>query len=170
MPNIAFVNEKDEIIGSGSMDEAWKNGHSYRVVQILILNSKGEMLIQKRGDHVAIWPSIWDHAVGGHVDEREDYFTAAKREAKEELAIEQIELKEIKKYFLDEVDEKGRVKKRFITLYEATYDGKVVPDEGELSDIKWLSMAELEKWMKEKPEDFTPSLFESMEIYKETRI
>lgn len=163
---IAFVNEKDEIIGAGTKDEAWENGNLYRVVRILILNSKGEMLLQKRGDQVAIWPGMWDHAVGGHVDEEEDYLTAAKREAKEELGIENIGLEEVKKYFLDEVDEKGRIKKRFVKLYKAVYDGDVFPYKGELADIKWLSLEEIERWMKEKPRDFTPALFESMEIYK----
>lgn len=166
MQKIAFVNDKDEIIGSGTKDEAWGNGHTYRVVRILILNSKGEMLIQKRGDHVAIWSGMWDHAVGGHVDEGEGYLTAARREAKEELGIEKIELEEVKKYFLDEVDEKGRIKKRFVTLYKAVYDGDVFPDKTELADIKWVSLVELKKWMKEKPEDFTPALLESLKIYQ----
>ena len=166
MIKIAFVNDKDEIIGSGTKEEAWKNGNIHRIVRIFVFNSKGEMLIQERSENMAIWPGRWDISVGGHEDEGEDYVTAAKREAQEELGIENIELKEVKKYFTDSMRDGGKIVKRFNMLFTANYDGKISFDKYEVSDMKWISLEELQKWMRERPKDFTDSFIESLEIYK----
>ena len=167
MTKIAFVNNKDEIIGSGTKEEAWKNGNIHRIVRIFIFNSKGEMLIQRRSDSVILFPGKWDHAVGGHVDEGEDYIDAAKREAREELNIEKIELKEIKKYYTDEVRDGNKIAKRFNTLYTAIYDGPISLNKEEVAEVRWISFEELQKWMSQKPEDFTGGFIKSLEIYKE---
>lgn len=164
MAKIAFVNDRDEIIGSGSKEEAWKNGNIHRIVRIFIFNSQGEMLIQKRADNVVLFPGRWDHAVGGHVDEGEDYIDAAKREAKEELGIDNIEPREIKKYFVD-IFEEGKIKKRFNMIYEAIYEGPISLSK-EVASVKWISLVELEKWMNQEPEDFTGGFIKSLEVYK----
>ena len=165
MAKITFVNDKDEIIGSGTKEEAWKNGNIHRIVRIFIFNSKGEMLIQKRSENVILFPGRWAEPVGGHVDEGEDYVTAAKREAKEELGLENVELKEVKKYFTDGMREGGKIVKRFNMLFTANYDGKISFDKYEVSDVKWISLEELQKWMRERPKDFGDSFIESLEIY-----
>ncbi len=168
MAKITFVNDKDEIIGSGTKEEAWENGNIHRIVRIFIFNSQGEMLIQKRADSVILFPGLWDHAVGGHVDEGENYIDAAKREAREELGIADIKLEEIKKYFADETGE-GKLKRRFNTLYRATYEGPVSLNKEEVAEVRWISFAELEKWMSQKPADFTRGFIKSLEVYKEVQ-
>jgi isopentenyldiphosphate isomerase len=168
MAKIAFVNEKDEIIGTGTKEEAWKNGDIHRIVRILIFNSKKELLIQKRSLKMKIWPGRWDVSVGGHVDEGEDYLLAAKREAKEEMGIRNIELEEVKKYFTDGMREGGKIVKRFNMLYKASCESEIDFDEEEVSEIKWMSLSEIEQKIREKPEEFTESFIEVLNIYKVT--
>lgn len=59
----------------------------HRVVHVLVFNSKGELLLQKRAMNKDVAPGKWDTSVGGHVIPGEDIITAAKREAFEELGI-----------------------------------------------------------------------------------
>ena len=160
MTDITFVDEIDNIIGHGSKREAVEKGIAHRIARIFLCNSKGEVLIQKRSS-VTSNPNKWDQSAAGHVDEGETYEEAAHRELKEEVGAEGVELKEIAKYFQEETDERRR--RRFNTLYTGVYDGTVIPDGDEVSDVKWISPTELESWMKERPEEFTQGSIRSFD-------
>src|SRR3989338_1117236 len=155
MTKITFVDEKDNVIGAGSKEEAWKNGIIHRIARIFLFNSKGELLITKRGDNLSSLPGRWDQSAAGHVDEGEDYPTAAKRELEEEVGVKNIELIEKGKFFTDETDETGKIKKRFSMLYTGNYDGEVKPSPREVSKIRWIDPKELNTWMEERPIEFT---------------
>ena len=163
---IAFVDENDNVIGSGTKEQAWENGDIHRIARLFVFNSKGELLIQKRSMHLRNLPGKWDQSAAGHVDEGEDYLEVAKRELMEEVGIEGVELKEVGKFYQDEIDEDGKVKKRFNMLYETKYDGEVDFDENEVSEIKWIQMDKLGQWMNEKPKDLTQGFIDSIEFYK----
>jgi len=163
---IAFVDEDDNVIGSGTKEQAWVDGNIHRIARLLVFNSKGELLIHKRSDKLANLPGKWDQSAAGHVDEGEDYLEAAKRELMEEVGIGGVELVEVGKFYQDEIDEDGKVKKRFNMLYEAMYDGEVNFDENEVSEIKWIQMDELKQWISEKPKELTQGFIDSVELYE----
>ena len=162
-PNITYVDKNDNVIGAGPRLEAYEKGIIHRIVRIFIVNSSEEILIQKRSPNIFL-PGKWDQSAAGHVDEGEDYATAAYRETSEEVGIEGIKLKEIKKYYIEETDEIHR--KRFNMLYAGTYDGEIKPDPEEVSEIKWILPDKLGKWMNEKPEDFTQGFIKCFEIWR----
>lgn len=155
MAKITFVDKDDNIIGAGSKEEAWKNGIIHRIARIFLFNSKGELLITKRADNLSSLPGRWDQSAAGHVDEGEDYLTAAKRELEEEVGVKNIELEEKGKFFTDATDETGKIKKRFSMLYIGHYDGEVNPNPREVSKIQWIYPEKLNAWMDEKPNEFT---------------
>lgn len=167
MTDIVFVDEHDVPIGSGTKKEAVEKGIIHRVIRIFLTNSKGEFLLQKRADHIA-GAGKWDQSVGGHVDEGEEYDQAAYRELKEELGIEGISLKQIKKYYAEGEDPPHR--KRFNMLYTARYDRKVTPDPEEVSEVKWIAPAELEAWIARSPGDFTKGCINAWKQVKNSHI
>ncbi len=57
----------------------------HRVVHLLVLDSAGRLLLQKRSVNKSVAPGRWDTSVGGHVDCGEDVESALCREASEEL-------------------------------------------------------------------------------------
>jgi len=155
MAKITFVDKDDNIIGAGSKEEAWKNGIIHRIARIFLFNSKEELLITKRADNLSSLPGKWDQSAAGHVDEGENYATAAKRELEEEVGVKDIELEEKGKFFTDETDESGKIKKRFSMLYIGHYDGEVTPNPKEVSKIQWINLEKLNAWMDERPNEFT---------------
>src|SRR3989338_7738841 len=159
--NITFVDENDNVIGSGTKKQAWESGNIHRIARLLVFNSRGELLIHKRSNKLENLPGRWDQSAAGHVDEGEDYLTAAKRELGEEMGIKGVELEEVGKFYQDEIDDDGKIKKRFNMLYKTRYDGEVNFDRGEVSQIRWVPLEELDKWMKEKPKDFTRGFIQS---------
>jgi isopentenyldiphosphate isomerase len=159
--NIDFVDRDDCVIGSGTIDEARASGHIHRVARIFIYNTNGELILQKRASHMKTFPDKWDHSAAGHVDHGETYDDAAKRELMEEVGISGVDLSKREKYFSEEADEEGQVKKRFNTVYRGVYDGVVKPNPDEVSEVRWVSPVVLEDWMNERPEEFTKGFIES---------
>ncbi len=155
MAKITYVDENDKVIGEGTKEEAWEKGIIHRIARIFLFNSKGELLIQKRADHLTSVPGLWDSSAAGHVDNGEEYQQAAERELSEEVGIADIPLIERDKFFTDEKDESDKIKKRFNMIYSATYDGDIKQNAEEVSEIRWIEPKVLAQWMEKNPADFT---------------
>jgi 8-oxo-dGTP pyrophosphatase MutT (NUDIX family) len=65
-------------------DEASRSGLAVGVVNVLLVNRQGDVLLQRRPADKENG-GRWDKTVGGHVDEGEEFDAAAVREAAEEL-------------------------------------------------------------------------------------
>ena len=59
----------------------------HKVVHVLVFNSKGELILQKRSMIKDVAPGKWDTSVGGHVNAGETLKDAVMREMEEELGI-----------------------------------------------------------------------------------
>lgn len=162
--NVVYVDENDEVTGSGSIFNAIENGIRVRISRVFLQNSKGELLIQKRASTVSL-PNKWDQTAAGHVDEGEDYAEAASRELLEEMGISEVKLNRVVKFYTEENDE-AKTKKRFNTIFTGVYDGEVKIDSDEVSDYQWIRPEELERQMSTNPKDFTGGFTEAFEIYK----
>ena len=62
-------------------------GELHLIVHVCILNSKDQMLIQKRSRTKSKDPGLWDLSVAGHVDSGETSREGAEREMREELGL-----------------------------------------------------------------------------------
>jgi isopentenyldiphosphate isomerase len=161
---VAIVDENDQVIGAMNRAEAVEQGKIVRIVRILLLNSKGELFIQKRAENVD-YPGLWDQSAGGHVDEGEDYLTAAKRELLEEIGLKDVKLKEITRYY-SEFEYKDRKRRRFNTLYASVSDAPLKLDPEELAGGKWVSQTELDQMMADNPQNFTKGFINAYNLYK----
>lgn len=155
-PDSVIVDDDDNVIGHMQMPDAIKQGKNLQIARVLVVNSKGEMLLQQRGKAV-IAPFLWNDAAAGHVDEGQDYIQAALAELSEETGIvaRADELKEIAHYFTEEVIYQrttGRFQKVF--LVESDEEPKII-DPDEVEAFRWVAIDELKIWMHDAPEQFT---------------
>jgi isopentenyldiphosphate isomerase len=95
---VVIVDEEDRVIGAAPLKEVWKKGWMHRIVRIMVEDTDGRVLLQKRSKHMELFPECWDHSAAGHVDEGDSYEQAAERELQEELGISGFDLKEIAYY------------------------------------------------------------------------
>src|SRR4030067_2112049 len=85
---LEVVTRKGEIISVVPRSEIHGNPSLiHRVVHVLIFNSKGNLLLQKRSMDKDVAPGKWDTSVGGHINAGEAITEALSREMKEELGI-----------------------------------------------------------------------------------
>lgn len=125
-------------------------------VHVWVLNSKGEILIQKRNDNLKRNPGKWAFT-GGIVDTGETSISGAIRETKEELGIS-IDIDKIE-LLLSFKREHGFVD---VWLIKDDIDIKdVVLQEKEVSKIKWVSIEELKHLID------TEQFVKSVELYYE---
>ena len=81
------VDALDRVISQATRREVHAQGLLHRAVHILILNSSGEVFLQKRSMAKDTHPDCWASSASGHLDAGEDYLSAAIRECKEELGV-----------------------------------------------------------------------------------
>ncbi|PTN06806.1 isopentenyldiphosphate isomerase [Mangrovibacterium marinum] len=68
------------------------------VVHLHVFNAKGAMYLQKRPMNKLVQPGKWDTSVGGHIAFGEDLEMSLKREAWEEIGLQQFSAKLLKTY------------------------------------------------------------------------
>lgn len=165
---IDIVNEENVIIGKSSRGEAHKKGHIHRALSVLILNSKGQILLQKRSAKKSVHPLSWDLSTSEHLLAGETYEDAGVRSVKEELGVE----------VLAEVVTKPKLQKRkhrlgkelildyeIVLMLKADHDGPFKLDPKEVAHVQFFSVEEIENMIK-NDEDFTVWFLEEWENVK----
>jgi len=72
------------VVGAMPRAEAKASGRAVGAVNVLLVNARGEVLLQRRAEDKENG-GLWDKSVGGHVAAGEDFDRAAVRETGEEL-------------------------------------------------------------------------------------
>lgn len=132
-----------------------------RGVYIFVINSKGQIYLQKRSESKIIHPSYYTASVSGHVNSGEDYVEAAYRELKEELNIiapltEVCEFKILLKN-----------QREISRFYVCRYDGNIEFNREEISDGRFADIGQIEREMKQNKKLFTPEFKTVFEKYCE---
>ncbi len=135
-----IVDETGQVIGQATRAECHGDPSLvHRVVHILVFNSAGEILLQKRSLDKDIQPGKWDTSVGGHLDVGEDYGQAVVRELEEELGVTGREPEHLYDYVWQNEIETERIR-----VFSLVHDGPFVFQREEIDAIRFFSVAEIE--------------------------
>ena len=151
------VDENDRKIGIQPRS-SFRGELIHRSVHLMLFNSNNEILLQKRAPTKTKYPNLYTFSVSGAVS-IESYEKAMKREMKEELSISVPFKKLFKWKYFDKID------KSFRTIYIAQSDKQVKVDKNEACGIKWISLKDFKKELKENADIYTPPLRKAMEMY-----
>lgn len=138
-----IVDEKGSIVGKDTRESLHKSPKKiHRVVHVLLVNSKGQILIQQRSFKQKLGAGGWEISAGGHVDCGEKTDHAAQRELYEELGIK-CDLKLIDKD-LFRFDNESEL----AYLYVGRCDGPLKIDKKEIERVVFVNMEDLSRYFK----------------------
>lgn len=154
------VDEDDRVIGVASRGECHGNpALIHRVAHVLVINARGEVLLQKRSPCKDIQPDKWDTSVGGHLDPGESYHEAALREMREELGLTGLPLT-----FLYKSKIRNAIESENVATFLARYDSVPSWNEQEISAVRFWGPDEVEAAMGTGV--FAPNFEEEWRMYQ----
>lgn len=166
---IDIVDEKNVVTGKSTRGEAHKKGLIHRALSVLVVNSKGQILLQQRSANRSIHPLSWDLSTSEHVLASETYEEAGKRSVKEELGV-RVKVKTVGEINLQRRQYKVAGKDIFenemvVMLISSIHEGPFKLDPKEVNQVKFFSIEEIGKMLKDKVK-FTPWFLDEWENVK----
>ena len=157
-----IVDENDQVIGTELRSEVHGKNLLHRAVHILVFNTAGELLLQKRSASKDREPSKWDSSAAGHLEPGETYASGALRETEEELGIRP------KLTPLGKIRACSNTGQEFVEVFTASHDGPFVLPPSEIEDACFFPLETVRRWVAARPGDFAPGFWEVWKLYLST--
>lgn len=161
-----IVNEEDEVIGKDTRKNIHDKYKIHRGTHIFVINSKGDLLLQKRSLKKKYYPGFYDASVGCQVLSGESYEEAAIRETKEELGFTPDKLVLICDY--NSYSKRQREKRRlFVCYYNGPFNLNESCDE-EVEFVKFYPVETIKEDIRSRKKKFTEGFKISFQKYLKT--
>lgn len=156
------VDKDDKILGTATRKECHSNRNLiHRGIYVVVSDSAGRILLQKRSMKKDLGPGIWDVSCGGHCAPGESYEQAAKRELKEELGLS-LKLKRVGKLLI-----RRKVESEYDMVFSAAIrKEKIRFDMDEIDSVKFFSEKEIKAIVKDAVAESFPCV---MSFYMHSR-
>lgn len=171
---VILVDNSDNFLGKYAPRHQAHTGDGihHRAFVCYLLNSKGEILLQKRKHW--LWDNLWDVTAISHPlhlqDHNETYEEATKRALKKEMGIEGAEVKKLGGFnYFSKHEKDDNCENEYCAIMTGTYDGDVHPDPEDVNEFKWASYEEFKKDVLVNFNLYTPwakSMVETLENLK----
>lgn len=153
---LILVDSHNTCIGHGEKLACHQNeGILHRAFSVLLFNSQGELLLQKRSKKKMLWPNYWSNSCCSHPTKGESILEAAQRRTVEELGL-RASLSHIYEfeYYAKYLD--IGVEHEFCSVLVGVCDKKADACPDEVSQLSYVSIEELDNRIQKTPEKFTP--------------
>lgn len=138
---LAEVDKEGKVISRMTREEAHNKTHKmHPVIHAHVINSAGEVLLQKRNNNKKIQPSKWDTSVGGHISFDEKIELALERETKEELGLKNLKFQFITKYVW-----KSDIETELVFVFLTKHEEFKFKQNDEVDQVKFWSFSEIKK-------------------------
>jgi isopentenyl-diphosphate Delta-isomerase len=151
---LILVNEKDEMVGVSEKLKIHQDGLLHRAFSIFILNSRGELLLQRRALGKYHSSGLWSNTCCGHPRLGEQVTIAAQRRLQAEMGLD-CQLKVVGSFIYRANVGDGLVEHEFDHLLIGWSDFEPVLNLEEAVGWKWVHFATLDRELSHHPQDFT---------------
>ena len=143
-----------KMVGVGEKLKSHRDGLLHRAFSIFILNSREEVLLQRRALGKYHSPGLWSNTCCGHPRPGEEVAAAARRRLKAEMGLD-CQLKVIGSFIYRADVGGGLVEHEFDHLLIGHTDRAPILNSEETMGSKWMRFKTLAAELNERPQDFT---------------
>lgn len=154
MEYVILVDQNDQPIGTMEKLEAHEKGALHRDFSILVFNSSGDLMLQKRAAHKYHSGGLWTNTCCSHPRPGEALLAAAHRRLKEEMGFD-CELKPLNHIIYQAAFSNGLIEHEFDYILIGYYDREPVINPEEADGWQWVSPAKLKSDLQLHPEKYT---------------
>lgn len=154
MEYVILVDEHDNELGTMEKMEAHRKGVLHRAFSVLVFNSKGEMLIQKRADCKYHSAGLWTNTCCSHPRPGEQTEAAANRRLNEEMGITARPEKAFS-FIYKTALEGGLIEHELDHVLIATSDQQPRVNQNEAQGWEYVTIPELKTRIVRNPDQFT---------------
>ncbi len=154
MHDIILVDEKDREVGTGEKMPVHRKGQLHRAFSVFVFNSTGELMIQRRAKGKYHSAGLWTNTCCSHPKPGEETAAAAHRRLKEEMGFDAA-LKEVTSFIYKVEFEKDLWEHEYDHVFFGIFDTEPKPDPAEVGEWKWIPIDELERDVRENPQNYT---------------
>ena len=157
---IDVVDEADAAVGQITRRDVFQKHANFRVIHVLVFDSKGDLLLQRLALTRARHPGYWGSSVAGYLYAHEQYEAAAKRRVEEELGIPDAGLHTLGKIAMED---EGCLK--FIEVFTTVHDGPFRYDRSHIERLEFLPITAVVSLEQLGERKFTPTFLEVLKFY-----
>jgi isopentenyl-diphosphate Delta-isomerase len=151
---VILVDSNDNAIGTMEKMEAHHKGLLHRAFSVLLFNSEGKVLIQKRASSKYHSAGLWTNTCCSHPQPGEKIEDAARRRLNEEMGID-VHTKFAFKFIYKAALDHQLTEHELDHVFTGTYDGEPKINHNEVEDWKYADLRWLKKDIVENPGRYT---------------
>jgi isopentenyl-diphosphate delta-isomerase len=154
MEEVILVDEQDHAVGTMEKMQAHQQGVLHRAFSILLFNSIGELLLQKRALSKYHSGGLWTNTCCSHPLPGESMEDAVRRKLNQEMGID-FQPEFLYKFIYRTTLDKGLIEHEYDHVFTGTCDKTPSINKAEVADWKFVSMASLKKDIVQHPDNYT---------------
>jgi isopentenyl-diphosphate Delta-isomerase len=154
MESVILVDAEDNVIGTMEKLEAHQRGLLHRAFSILLFNSKGELLLQKRSAFKYHSAGLWTNTCCSHPLPGESIEEATRRKLKQEMGID-LQPDFAYKFIYRAVLDNGLTEHELDYVFVGQFDGTPVLNKDEVADWKFADLNFLREDVQHHPLQYT---------------
>jgi isopentenyl-diphosphate delta-isomerase len=151
---VILVDTSDQQIGTAEKLQAHLLGQLHRAFSIFILNSQGQLLLQKRAKHKYHSGGLWTNTCCSHPRPEETLLDAAHRRLQEEMGMT-CELQELFSFIYFAKLDRGLTEHEFDHVFVGYSDRPPILNPEEAEDWQWIDLQQLQSDIDNNPEAYT---------------
>ena len=154
MEHVILVDQFDLEIGTMEKLEAHQKGLLHRAFSILLFNSQGELMLQRRSINKYHSPGLWTNTCCSHPRPNENPLSAAMRRLQEEMGLRS-NLKEIFHFTYKAELEDGLIEHEIDHVFIVITDETPHLNLNDAMGFKWQSRSGILEDLQQQPEQYT---------------
>lgn len=154
MEEVILVDESDNAIGTMEKMEAHRRGVLHRAFSVLVFNSSGEMLLQKRAASKYHSGGLWTNTCCSHPYPDQSMEASVQKRVRYEMGID-VKPEFLFKFIYRAGLDHGLTEHELDHVFTATFDGVPAVNAAEVEDWKYVDPRSLREDMSKHPGNYT---------------